>query len=279
MSAPASTPPHPSLVEQFGILLRELRQARGLKQWELAKAVHLTHTVISRYENGKLLPPTEEVVRLLDAALEANGRLLEAWDHLNDSPGAKWIQKYFEIESRAVRIRHLEAYVPALLQNDEYTRAMLERGMTFYGGNLEEKVAFRARRREVLRKPNAPEYALVLGEPGLNYLVGSPEVTGRQLMDLLDRMSDTGVNIRILPRDAVFHMNRIGVVTIFDMPNGQTIVYRAAPLTGLFVTEPASVVEYTAFYDQLHKQALAPKASRVLVRKVLEEIARAYRPT
>ncbi|MCQ9181271.1 helix-turn-helix domain-containing protein [Streptomyces sp. IBSBF 2953] len=59
----------------FGASLRRLRDRRGLSQRQLGKAVHLDHSVLSRYENGARLPDIDLVERL-DALLDAEGALL-----------------------------------------------------------------------------------------------------------------------------------------------------------------------------------------------------------
>ena len=54
----------------FGAKLRELRQMRQLNQRDLAKAVEIDVTYLSKLETGKMEPPAEGTVRKLAAALD-----------------------------------------------------------------------------------------------------------------------------------------------------------------------------------------------------------------
>ena len=51
---------------QFGDLLAELRQDRGLTQSELGKVISVTSGTISNYEHGFHLPDLEKLVLLAD---------------------------------------------------------------------------------------------------------------------------------------------------------------------------------------------------------------------
>jgi transcriptional regulator with XRE-family HTH domain len=63
---------------KFALLLRELRQSRGMSLRDLANAIHFNRSYISNVEAGKKLP--EEIfVRLADQELHANGKLLSCW--------------------------------------------------------------------------------------------------------------------------------------------------------------------------------------------------------
>ncbi|OIK28697.1 helix-turn-helix domain-containing protein [Streptomyces malaysiense] len=59
----------------FGASLKRLRARRGLSQRQLGKAVHLDHSVLSRYENGVRVPDPDLAERL-DTLLDAEGALL-----------------------------------------------------------------------------------------------------------------------------------------------------------------------------------------------------------
>ncbi len=61
----------------FGEMLRQLREERGISLSGLALSVHYDKAYVSRIERG-IQPPSEEVARLCDAALEARGDLVAA---------------------------------------------------------------------------------------------------------------------------------------------------------------------------------------------------------
>jgi transcriptional regulator with XRE-family HTH domain len=68
-------------LRSFGGLLADLRERRGLSQWELEDAAGLGHSVVSRHESGKNGPTRATVARYVAAlALDADdtGRLYVA---------------------------------------------------------------------------------------------------------------------------------------------------------------------------------------------------------
>lgn len=50
--------------KEFGAKLRKLREALGLGQGELAKAMHVDNTYLSKIENGRMPPPAAETIML-----------------------------------------------------------------------------------------------------------------------------------------------------------------------------------------------------------------------
>ncbi len=61
----------------FGEMLRQLREERGISLSAFALSIHYNKGYLSRIERG-LQPPSEEVARLCDAALDARGDLVAA---------------------------------------------------------------------------------------------------------------------------------------------------------------------------------------------------------
>lgn len=56
----------------FGNKIRELRLAKGLAQRDLAELVRIDFTYLSKIENNKVPPPSDEVIHQLAEHLEAN---------------------------------------------------------------------------------------------------------------------------------------------------------------------------------------------------------------
>lgn len=63
----------PATSEDFGALIAELRQKRGLSQGQLARAARLSRTYIYHLETGQRTAPSSRVARSLARALEAHG--------------------------------------------------------------------------------------------------------------------------------------------------------------------------------------------------------------
>lgn len=69
------------MAESFGAALLRLREAAGLSQRKLARAVPISQSALSRYEAG-LQRPDERTAARLDDLLSAGGQLLELWPTL-----------------------------------------------------------------------------------------------------------------------------------------------------------------------------------------------------
>ena len=56
--------------KSFGELIREQREARKISLRNFAKRVDLSPTFISKMERGEMLPPSEDKIKAIAAALE-----------------------------------------------------------------------------------------------------------------------------------------------------------------------------------------------------------------
>jgi len=70
----------------LGKALRWLREKQGQRQYELAKAAHVTKAMLSAYETGKQRPALETLERILDALGADLATLGDALDHVNERP-------------------------------------------------------------------------------------------------------------------------------------------------------------------------------------------------
>ncbi|CAM5593148.1 helix-turn-helix domain-containing protein [Streptomyces abikoensis] len=265
--------PSQGLVEAFGALIRTLRDAKGWSLARLYKESKISIAALSSYERGKKVP-SKEFVEVLDRVLGADGALIDARDRLEESPEAQWVSKYFNHETQAVRLRHLTDFVPALLQTDGYLTALLESGMSTYGGCLEEKVRYRRKRKELLERPKPPQFSTVIKEPALHWEIATPHVMREQLLYLLDAADRPHVDIRVMPYGTHWRHGSamsLGHLTIWTYREGRSVAYRPSPTRGLYITQPGEVAAYTAMYDHLQADALSQDASKVLIRKVVEE--------
>ena len=58
----------------FGERVRELRQAKGLTQRDLAKKAGISYAYVSKLETGVMSPPRHKVIQTLAKILGASGR-------------------------------------------------------------------------------------------------------------------------------------------------------------------------------------------------------------
>ncbi|MEU7168543.1 Scr1 family TA system antitoxin-like transcriptional regulator [Streptomyces morookaense] len=262
--------PSQAFIARYGVALQQLRAQKGWTQAQLAAEVWVSHARISQFEAGEGLPP-KDIAVLLDKVLGANGALLDLWDRLNDNPDARWAQKILSTEAKTVHFRHVTNVIPALLQTDAYARTLLSKGIPYYGGNLDEKVAYRAERRKVLDIPNPPQFWAILEESALHWRIGGKQVMGEQFDHLLNMATRPNVCLQVIPFSDARLIPNTGITTLLTMRSGRTIVYRTDADQGAYITKPGTVADFATLYDHLRRSALTANESTALIRQVFEE--------
>lgn len=263
--------PYQERLIELGAAIRECRIAKGWTQAELGEKVALSNTAISHFESGTHVP-RRDVARRIDDVLEAHGRIWRLRDELDDNPDAKWVARFLREQEKASRIRQITPFMPAMLETDEHARLALESGLPFFGGDLQEKVNYRAKMRAILDKPRSPTLSVVVWETALRLVLGSSRVMRDQLLHLIDRSLARNVDLRLLPSDRGNVFLDTGFVTIIDRPRARPVVYRPAGRLGKFTATRAAVDDLVCLYDHLRGLSLAPDESRSFIGKLVEEL-------
>jgi len=203
-----SRPGHTDLANALRALVAE----SGLLPAEVARRSGISEATISRYLNGRILPPPGKVGTLADAVgLRDSGAAAEAVRLAEDlrsgsasrvvvlrSGTATSQRRFAEIESTA---QHVSTFtctlVPGLLQTERYARAIFTAGGQTgdaLEANLRDRLSVRQRR---LADPEL-RVTQVITEGALSWHVGSPELMIEQLDHLasLCRL-DTADRVRI----------------------------------------------------------------------------------
>ncbi|WP_186319217.1 helix-turn-helix transcriptional regulator [Streptomyces sp. SAJ15] len=277
MPAPKPLDPHQSRAAELGAAIRKYRTAKRWTQAELGKAVALSNTAISKFESAVNIP-CRDTARRIDDALGANGHVRRLRDHLDDNPDAKWVQKFLHEHLNAAETRQISGFTPLLLETEEHTRLALQAGLPLYGGNLDDKVIYRAKLRQALLRPNPPMFRVVLEEAALHIATGSKRVMRDQLLHLIERSREPNVDLRVLPFEGHGVFNEVGDVTIWDRPNRPPVAFRPSGRSGKFITKREAVADLVGLYDHLYRIALDQEASRTLIQKAAEELYPCARP-
>src|ERR1700689_3480620 len=189
--------------------LRELRKQQGLTVEAVADKLLCSTTKISRLETGVRRPSLREV-RDLCALYDADGSTAAGLMSL--ARGARepvwWTQyedlnldPYLGLEQEAAAITSFTTYyVPALLQTEEYTRAVIKVIAPRMDPEIfEQRVEVRMHRQHVLEEENRPRYRVLLDEAVLYRVVGGPAIMTAQLDKILEAERDSRVEIQLIP--------------------------------------------------------------------------------
>jgi transcriptional regulator with XRE-family HTH domain len=245
----------------FGAEVTRLREEAGLNRTELAARAAVTRSYISQVESGRTKCRRDFAERL-DKALDSGTALVDEWDEvLRSSSYPKFFADFPRAEASADSLRAFETrIVYGLLQTEPYARVIL--------GN-DEALLDRLRRQSILTKPNAPTVFVVLDESVLLREVGSPEIMREQLEHLIDMSERENITIQIAPIG--YQRDARAAFTIATQPDRSEVAYIESSIGGETTVEPKDLTIVSEIFSRLQAEALSPKASVELMRKVVKE--------
>jgi len=271
----------------LGARLRRLREERGISRAEAGYTIRASESKMSRLELGKVSFKERDVADLLvfygvtdpnerDAILnllrEANR--LPWWRQYEDVL-PDWLHDYVGLEQAAERIRIYEThFVAGLLQTDDYTRAVVSAGLPRRSAaEVDRAVAFRAQRKQIVHRPDAPAMWVVLEELALRRPIGDEQVLRDQLEHLLKLGMLPHVTIQVLPMNRVAHALGGGAFTMlrFTEPDLPDVVYVENMLSAQYIDKAEQVSGYTEVMDQICVTALTPPETTKFLTDMLDE--------
>lgn len=264
---------------ELGETLRGLREHSGHKARTIEQELRWYAGKISRVEAGTRVPVAAEVDRLADLYRidDEQRRTLHlladaARKRESSSRVADFAQTYVTLERAASEIKYYDAeLIHGLVQTEAYARALLE---TSPEGQVEERLADRLARCNILAGANSPSVKILLGEASLHRPVGGDDVLREQLRHLIATARLSSVSIRILPFSAGAHC-AIGVGFVFlrlKTPN-ITRVYLEGLTDATYIHEPDETVEYERGFDQLWARAADDEESATILRRRIEHMS------
>ncbi|WP_177246768.1 helix-turn-helix domain-containing protein [Actinacidiphila alni] len=274
----------------FGATLRKCREARGLKEKEVAE--HLSGcsaSKISRMEGGEHDFKEADVLRLLDlyevTPPAERERLLGMcrlankkawWDGYRDI-APKELQTYTSLEEIAERIRCYETgQLFGLVQTADYTRALVRANTPDADPDVVDRmVEFRKLRADRFRENSETKLMYVLDEVTLSRGYGTQQVMHRQIVHLLELADHPRITFRLVPTKASNIPVQIGTSAIFDFAGEQlpAIAYVEGLNGGLYLQDATSVDTWVKHFDRLQVAA----QSREACKKKLHDYAKIYR--
>ncbi|WP_253866170.1 helix-turn-helix domain-containing protein [Prauserella halophila] len=185
-----------------------------------------------------------------------------------------------DLEKRADQIRQAGVeLVPGLLQIEPYARAMHEDAPPVDGGpTVDDRVAARLARQEILDKPNPPAVHFVLSESCLRRMWGDEDVMRAQIEHLITLSNRKHVMLQVMPfktqpgrRSPVG--NRFTVVRV-PSPGAAgplELVYTEAEGEIRYLDDRKALAAYESAWARLTNAALRFDESREFIAKVLDE--------
>ncbi|GIJ24638.1 helix-turn-helix domain-containing protein [Micromonospora lutea] len=267
---------------RLGRELRKLREAKGLTGEETAKLVRCSTSRISRIESGEIKPRAGDVMELLVTYgvridEEPGTSLLELARDLREEG---WWQRlggryatYIAYETEAAELKNFEPMlVPGLLQTERYAREVNIIGRETDPATVEQRVAARMTRQEVLhRQPTPLRLHAILSEASLRTEVGGPDVLREQLHHLVKVSQLPNVTIQVLRFEAGAHLADSSGFALLTFAHDDPPLGYIETLAGeLFLESSRDLARLSAAYDNLRMLARSPAESMRFVKELSE---------
>ncbi|MFG3286896.1 helix-turn-helix domain-containing protein [Streptomyces sp. NPDC048111] len=259
----------------YGTELRRKREEAGLSQDELGALVFCSGTYIGQMESATRRPP-KEMAKLLDAALHTDGiltRMCEAMEQA--SQHAEYFQLAAELESMASSIcEYAPLIVPGLLQTSGYTRALVRASRPCATNEfVENNVATRQGRAQLLEDPERPEVWFILHEAALRVAVGGRETMHAQLAHIAGLIARHRIMVQVVPSADGAHPLMDAPFKVMSFLDAPPVVYTESVHSGRLLDTPALVASHLKTYDLGRAAALSPEASLATIRAAMEDFA------
>lgn len=267
----------------IGLELQRLRKERKLSVEVVGERIGVSGSTISRLENGKREPTSEEVASILTVLgvtgvqrehLIDQARRPHEPDLLESRTSTEQSRNFLNFESRATKITDFQlVLVPGLAQTADYAHAVLSAlRVRDNDEELEAWVGLRMRRQAILTRRRPPELHWILTEVGLRQPIGGARVMARQVRHLVDLAERPNITINVLPADVVEHPGLLGPFLVMEFASDPTVVHVEAPTTGLFLDDPDKVTFYKLTAEKLTDLALDAEASVRKLRSIAGEL-------
>ena len=265
-------PDPPPALMAFADELKAFRAQAGLSREDVAVKVNYSPSLIGMIETGRR-SPTPKLAELLDTMFGTPQTFARHEKRLRGIPFSAGFRPFQPYEAEASALRLFEhTLIPGLFQTEDYARATLAAHPHTSADVVEERVAARLARQEILTREDPPPPILwvLLDENVLRRQVGSRKVMHDQIGHLAALAREPAITVQVIP-SCVVHPGLHGAFAIAELPDMPSIVYLETAHGGQTVEDPGAGADLSVRFDALRTEALAGSASVRLIEKVMDE--------
>jgi transcriptional regulator with XRE-family HTH domain len=267
------------------MLLRQLREARGLTGDQAGSSLDRSASWISRLETGRMGIRARDVRDLLDLyevhdederrefeALTEGGRKRGWWSSYNEFVPSPY-SNYIGLETDAATIKNYESIViPGLLQTEEYARALFATSFFNYDERgIENRVKVRMGRRAVLTRESPLRLRAIVDEAVINHVIGSRDIMARQLAQLAEAARQPHIDVLVVTHGRSMPVLGMGSFIILHFAEPDFPVAYLENANGGSFEEGDSVGLYETLFDRLRQAALDNAHSIDLIRQASDK--------
>jgi transcriptional regulator with XRE-family HTH domain len=266
---------------ELGNALRLAMERANFSGKRLSELLGWSESRVSRFLTGRIGVTEVEVSAMLALCGVVGDQREQLLRLTREQSTLGWLQSeqshtLAEHQRKALRVSDFHAaFVPYLLQTENYARSVVSRLVNVSFDAIEERVSARMADQVVFSRSQPPNCAFYIHELALHLPIGGYEVMSEQLHHLLRMSVRSYVKIRIIPAAVGAHAGLAGSCCLMEFADFEPVVYLEEEIAGHFMEEPEEVAAYQRVFAGLSAVALDETASKDVIAALAEDH---YRP-
>ena len=270
--------------QELGAALRRLRKNAKLSGEEMATALGISQSRVSRMELGQQVAAPAVVdnwARATGASdadretllgiAEAAAAEMVSWRKTMARGLARLQEDSRELEARAAAILNFQtAGVPGLLQLPEYARRVFAMERQATEADIAAAVAARMNRQAIVYS-GSKHLEFIMTEAAVRWRLGPESLMRAQVEKIIDACGLESVTVGIIPQAAeadVWHDHGFNLLE-GHAEDSEAAVHVETLTRGLTITDPADVAAYRDAFARLRKLAVTDDDARALLRQIV----------
>ncbi|WP_424918801.1 helix-turn-helix domain-containing protein [Streptomyces sp. wa1064] len=254
-------------------LARTLRIERGWTQEQEGKEIGYSAAAISAMETCAQPASDSMLVELERVHGKRTGLFLTAQRYMRMERLPEQFQDYALLEEGAVSLQlFVTNVIHGLFQTEAYARALIGGGCPpLSDDRVEDLVQLRMARNVLFDRDPLPMIEIIIDEAVLRRVIGSEEIMREQLLHLVECARRRNVTLLVLPLDAGKYgeyAGARGAMNLLETPGHEHLVYLEPQDESLLISDPAKVSVYAQRYAKIRSQALGPRESLDLIKRL-----------
>jgi transcriptional regulator with XRE-family HTH domain len=268
---------------ELSALLRQLRIDAGLTIEQVAERLLCSPSKVSRMETGIRTGTMRDIRDLCDVyGVTDRAQRDHLTELVRESRRVGWWQAYdvpygtyigLEGDATSISVFHT-TIIPGLLQTADYTRAIMAGG-SLSPEAIEQNVAVRLRRQELLDQGNPPELHVVVDEAALHRRIGSPSIMRAQLHHIIAKSSLPNVSVQVIPYVRGAYEAMDSSFSILEFPNQMAgIVYVEGLFGFIYLEREQDLQRYKDAFLGAQSAAVSDRESIELITMINSNMAK-----
>ncbi|MFE3389685.1 helix-turn-helix domain-containing protein [Streptomyces anulatus] len=252
---------------------RTMRIQRGWTQEQLGHELGYSAAAVSAMETCAQPASDAMLVELERVLGNGTGVFETARRFMRMEKYPLQFQDYALLEQAALSLQLFATnVVHGLFQTEAYARALIGGGYPpLSEQRVEELVQLRMERTALFDRDPLPMIEIIIDEAALRRVIGSEDIMREQLLHLVECARRRNVTLLVLPLDAGIYgeyAGARGAMTLVETSAHEHLVYLEPQDESLLISDPAKVSTYAQRYAKIRSQALGPRESLDLIKRL-----------